>query len=62
MKSMSSITLRGTLVLLFMMSLMTSVHAFDYPKDTPTIEALIDLHKRVKKIEERPGRGHEEIQ
>lgn len=53
MKPMSSITLRGTLVLLFMMSLMTSVHAFDYPKDTPTIEALIDLHKRVKKDEER---------
>ena len=31
----------------------SKVHAFDYPNDQPTIEALISLHKIIKKEEEK---------
>ena len=31
----------------------SKVHAFDYPNDQPTIEALISLHKLIKKEEEK---------
>ena len=31
----------------------SKAHAFDYPNDQPTIEALISLHKLIKKEEEK---------
>ena len=31
----------------------SEAHAFDYPNDQPTIEALISLHKLIKKEEEK---------
>lgn len=30
----------------------SEIHAFDYPRDLPTFEALMDLHKQVKKDED----------
>lgn len=53
MKQTSMMALRRTLIFLFVVSLVTPAHAFDFPKDMPTIEALIDLHKRVKKDEDK---------
>ena len=43
------------LILVFLLSLCnaTPSHAFDYPNDQPTIEALISLHKLIKKEEEK---------
>ena len=42
-------------IIVFVLSLCyaTPSHAFDYPNDQPTIEALISLHKLIKKEEEK---------
>lgn len=55
MMKASKLRLRRVIVLAFLISSICSfkASAFDYPKDLPTIETLIDLHKRVKKDEEK---------
>ena len=35
----------------------SEIHAFDYPRDLPTSEALMDLHKQVKKDEDEALRN-----
>ena len=42
-------------IIVFVLSLCyaTPSYAFDYPNDQPTIEALISLHKLIKKEEEK---------